>query len=151
MSILWIIELFQWYVWVPIVLVLLYAARRNYRAAPPLADHESSLLILEIPEANDKPGTSCRTVISLHGILRDKAELKLSKGVQEHLSFEIASANGQIRFYVWTLKDLQSFVEGQIYSQYPTVQIHSADEDLCELRAAPPVCSAHNRSHSYWA
>ena len=141
MSILsWIIEtLLQWYVWVPIVLVLLYAAWRNYRVAPPLADHESSLLILEIPKANDKSELAAEQLFaSLHGILRDKAELKLSKGVQEHLSFEIASVNGQIRFYVWTPKDLQSFVEGQIYSQYPTVQIHSADEDYV----------SHERRHS---
>jgi hypothetical protein len=132
MSILsWIIEtLLQWYVWVPIVLVLLYATWRNYRSAPPLADHESSLLILEIPKANDKSELAAEQLFaSIHGILRDKAELKLNKGVQEHLSFEIASVNGQIRFYVWTPKELQSFVEGQIYSQYPTVQIHTADED----------------------
>lgn len=141
MSILsWIIEtLLQWYVWLPIVLVLLYAAWRNYRVAPPLADHESSLLILEIPKANDKSELAAEQLFaSLHGILRDKAELKLNKGVQEHLSFEIASVNGQIRFYVWTPKDLQSFVEGQIYSQYPTVQIHAADEDYV----------SHERRHS---
>ncbi len=141
MSILsWIIEtLLQWYVWVPIVLVLLYATWRNYRVAPPLSDQESSLLILEIPKANDKSELAAEQLFaSLHGILRDKAELKLSKGVQEHLSFEIASVNGQIRFYVWTPKALQSFVEGQIYSQYPTVQIHSAEEDYV----------SHERRHS---
>jgi len=141
MSILsWIIEtLLQWYVWIPIVLVLLYATWRNYRVAPPLSEQESSLLILEIPKANDKSELAAEQLFaSLHGILRDKAELRLSKGVQEHLSFEIASVNGQIRFYVWTPKALQSFVEGQIYSQYPTVQIHSADEDYV----------SHERRHS---
>ena len=61
--------------------------------------------------------------------MRDKKELRLSGGVQEHISFEIASVNGQIRFYVWVPQNLRSFVEGQIYSQYPTVQIHVADED----------------------
>jgi hypothetical protein len=132
MSILsFIIEtLLQWYVWIPIVLILLFATWRNYRVAAPLAEHESSLLILEIPKANDKSELAAEQLFaSLHGILRDKAELKLSKGIQEHLSFEIASVNGQIRFYVWVPKDLQSFVEGQIYSQYPTVQIHAAEED----------------------
>ena len=54
---------------------------------------------------------------------------RLNGGMQEHLSFEIASVGGQIRFYVWVPKALQSFVEGQIYAQYPTVQIHEADED----------------------
>lgn len=136
----WIIEtLLQWYVWMPIVLVLMYAAWRNYKVAPPLADHESSLLVLEIPKANDKSELAAEQLFaSLHGILRDKAELKLNHGVQEHLSFEIASVNGQIRFYVWVPKDLQSFVEGQIYSQYPTVQIHAADEDYV----------SHERRHS---
>jgi hypothetical protein len=119
--------------------VLLFLAWRNYQSAPPLADHESTLLILEIPKANDKSELAAEQLFaSLHGILRDKQELKLSHGVQEHLSFEIASVNGQIRFYVWVPKDLQSFVEGQIYSQYPTVQIHAADEDYV----------SHERRHS---
>jgi len=97
------------------------------------------LLILEIPKANDKSELAAEQLFaSLHGILRDKAELKLSRGVQEHLSFEIASVNGQIRFYVWVPRDLQSFVEGQIYAQYPTVQIHAADEDYV----------SHERQHS---
>jgi hypothetical protein len=136
----WIIEtLLQWYVWIPIVVILLVATWRNYRIAKPLAEHESSLLILEIPKANDKSELAAEQLFaSLHGILRDKAELKLSRGIQEHLSFEIASVNGQIRFYVWVPKDLQSFVEGQIYSQYPTVQIHTAEEDYV----------SHERQHS---
>jgi len=94
---------------------------------------DSVLLILEIPKANDKSELAAEQLFaSLHGILRDKKELKLSGGVQEHISFEIASVNGQIRFYVWVPKTLQSFVEGQIYAQYPTVQIHQADEDYTE-------------------
>ncbi len=141
MSVLsWIFEtLLQWYVWIPLVVVLLYATWRNYRVAPPLPDHETSLLILEIPKANDKSELAAEQLFaSLHGILRDKTELKLNHGIQEHLSFEIASVNGQIRFYVWVPKALQSFVEGQIYSQYPTVQIHAADEDYV----------SHERQHS---
>ena len=38
---------------------------------------------------------------------------------------------GKFAFTLGT-KTLQSFVEGQIYSQYPTVQIHQADEDYTE-------------------
>jgi hypothetical protein len=131
--------LLQWYVWLPIVLVLLIAAWRNYQPRQKGVDLESSLLVLEIPKANDKSELAAEQLFaSLHGILRDKAELRLSGGIQEHLSFEIASVNGQIRFYVWVPKDLQSFVEGQIYSQYPTVQIHAAEEDYV----------SHERRHS---
>ncbi len=137
----WFIEfVLQWYVWIPIVVVLLFLTWRNYRTAEVVREvQESTLLILEIPKANDKSELAAEQLFaSLHGILRDKQELKISKGVQEHLSFEIASVGGQIRFYVWVPKSLQSFVEGQIYSQYPTVQIHKADEDY----------TSHDRQHT---
>lgn len=136
----WFINLLlQWYVWLPIVLVLLYATWRNYQKVDILKETESVLLVLEIPKANDKSELAAEQMFaSLHGILRDAKELKMNGGYQEHLSFEIASVGGRIRFYVWTPKSLQSFVEGQIYAQYPQVQIHSADEDYV----------AHERQHS---
>lgn len=121
----------EWYIWVPIVIVFLYLAFRNYKKIDEIdTPFESVLLALEIPRTNDKSELAAEQLFaSLHGILRDKAELKFNKGIQEHISFEIASVNGQIRFYAWVPKTLRSFVEGQIYSQYPTVQIHEAEED----------------------
>lgn len=122
--------LLQWYIWLPIVILLGFLTWRNYRREDTEATIESDLLVLEIPKANDKSELAAEQLFaSLHGILRDREELKLNNGVQEHLSFEIASVNGQIRFYVWVPRPLRSFVEGQIYSQYPTVQIRQADED----------------------
>ena len=66
---------------------------------------------------------------SLHGILRDKKELRMHGNVQEHISFEIAAIDKLIRFYVRVPKHWLNFLEGQIYAQYPTVQIHTVDED----------------------
>lgn len=130
----------QWYVWLPIVLILGFLTWRNYRKVEQAApDVESDLLILEIPKTNDKQELAAEQLFaSLHGILRDKSELKMNNGIQEHLSFEVASVNGQIRFYAWVPKPLRSFVESQIYSQYPTVQIREADEDYV----------AHEREHT---
>lgn len=131
--------LLQWYVWLPIVAIFSFLAWRNWRKIEVLANTESILLVLEIPKTNDKKELAAEQMFaSLHGILRDAQELRSNGGVQEHLSFEFASVDGQIRFYVWTPKHLRSFVEGQIYSQYPTVQIHEADEDYV----------AHERHHT---
>ncbi|HZJ34807.1 MAG TPA: type IV secretion system DNA-binding domain-containing protein [Candidatus Angelobacter sp.] len=123
--------LLQWYVWLPAVLILAYLTWRNYHRSDVVQNRvESDLLILEIPKANDKSELAAEQLFaSLHGIFRDKKELKLNGGIQEHLSFEIASINGQIRFYAWVPRTLRNFVEGQIYSQYPSVQIREADED----------------------
>ena len=130
----------QWYVWLPIVSILGFLTWRNYRKLEAdVPEVESDLLILEIPKTNDKQELAAEQLFaSLHGILRDKSELKLNNGIQEHLSFEVASVNGQIRFYTWVPKPLRSFVESQIYSQYPTVQIRDADEDYV----------SHEREHT---
>lgn len=66
---------------------------------------------------------------ALHGILRPKKELWKEGNLQEHISLEFAAIGQRIRFYIWTPKHLQSFLEGQIYAQYPTVQIHEISED----------------------
>lgn len=122
--------LLQWYVWMPIAGVLLFLAWRNNRQAQAVDNSEHVMITLEIPRANDKKELAAEQMFaSLHGILRDRAELRMSGGLQEHISFEIAAIEKLIRFYVWLPKHLQNFVEGQIYAQYPTVQIHTLDED----------------------
>lgn len=88
------------------------------------------LLLLEIPRTNDKKELAAEQMLaSLHGILRNKKELKTSGGLQDHISLEIAAIDQRIKFYIWTPKHLQAFVEGQIYAQYPSVQIYEQTED----------------------
>ncbi|MBQ3263794.1 type IV secretion system DNA-binding domain-containing protein [Candidatus Saccharibacteria bacterium] len=128
--------------WIPVVGVLALMTYLNYKKLNKLKvlNVDSVLLMLEIPRTNDKKELAAEQMFaSLHGILRDKVELKNSGGVQEHLSFEIVSTAGQIRFYVWVPKVLQSFVEGQIYSQYPTVQIFRMEDDYVDDREKYPV------------
>ncbi len=128
--------------WVPVVGILGVLTFLNYRKLHKLKilNVDSALLMLEIPRTNDKKELAAEQLFaSLHGILRDKQELRSSGGIQEHLSFEIVSTAGQIRFYVWVPKILQSFVEGQIYSQYPTVQIYKMDDDYVDNREKYPV------------
>ena len=128
--------------WIPVVGILAFLTYRNYKKLNTLKvlNVDSVLLMLEIPRTNDKQELAAEQLFaSLHGILRDKQELRNSGGVQEHLSFEIVSTAGQIRFYVWVPKVLQNFVEGQIYSQYPTVQIYKMNEDYVDNRSKYPV------------
>ncbi|MBQ7802862.1 type IV secretion system DNA-binding domain-containing protein [Candidatus Saccharibacteria bacterium] len=129
-------------IWIPLVALFAYLTYKNYKQANRLKvlNVDSVLLMLEIPRTNDKKELAAEQLFaSLHGILRDKNELKNSGGVQEHLSFEIVSTAGQIRFYVWVPKILQSFVEGQIYSQYPTVQIYKCSDDYVDNRHKHPI------------
>ncbi|HXH26916.1 MAG TPA: type IV secretion system DNA-binding domain-containing protein [Candidatus Acidoferrum sp.] len=133
----------KWYIWLPVVAVLTYLAFRNRKRAETVTlniEIEHSLLVLEIPRTNDKQGVAAEQMFaSLHGILKSKRELLAQGGLQEHISFEIVAKRSQIRFYVWVPKFLQNFVEGQIYAQYPTVQIYVADEDYTTVPHDQPV------------
>ncbi len=96
--------------------------------------------MLEIPRANDKKELAAEQMLAaLHGILRTKREIKSSGHLQEHISLEIAAIGQRIRFYIWTPKHLQPFVEGQIYAQYPTVQIYEQTEDYAERKLSQSI------------
>ena len=89
--------------------------------------------MLEVPRTNDKKELAAEQMLAaLHGILRPKRDLKLSGTLQEHISLEIVAIAQRIRFYIWTPKHLQAFVEGQIYAQYPTVQIFEQPQDYAD-------------------
>lgn len=97
---------------------------------------DTVLLSLEIPRTNDKKELAAEQMLAaLHGILRPKRE----QGSQEHFSLEVSAIASRIRFYIWTPRHLQAFVEGQIYAQYPTVQIHEQSEDYSERPLDQPV------------
>jgi hypothetical protein len=104
------------------------------------SSHEHCLIMLEIPRTNDKKELAAEQMLaSLHGILRSKKELRFSGTLQEHISLEIAAIKQRIRFYIWMPKHLQAFVEGQIYAQYPTVQIYEQTEDYSNRRMQQTV------------
>ena len=91
----------QWYIWLPIVIVLGYFAFRNNRRAAVLLEMDHTLLVLEIPRTNDKQELAAEQMFaSLHGILRSERELAAQRGLQEHISVEFAAIGKQIRFYV---------------------------------------------------
>ena len=102
--------------------------------------HEHTLLMLEVPRTNDKKELAAEQMLAaLHGILRSKRELRKSGTLQEHISLEVAAIGQRIRIYMWTPKHLQAFVEGQIYAQYPTVQIYEQEEDYADRRLRQTV------------
>lgn len=129
-----------WWFWLPVAGTLGFLAWQNRRKARGVASTEHVILMLEIPRANDKKELAAEQMFaSLHGILRPRAELVKEGLLQDHISYEIASIGNRIRFYVHTPKYLQNFVEGQVYAQYPTVQIYELTEDYAARADLAPV------------
>ena len=83
---------------------------------------KGNLLLLKVPRTNKKSIDSAQQLFtSLHALLGNN--IVASSRHQQQISLEIAVVNKVIGFYVWVPEPLRQFVEEQIYSQYPTVQI----------------------------
>lgn len=81
------------------------------------------LIAIKVPKNNEKtPLAAEQMFVALHGIFSDGAKF------QEHISFEIVAKNQFIQFYVYTPEHLVDFVTGQIYAQYPTLELNEAQD-----------------------
>ena len=89
---------------------------------------QGTVLLLQVPRTNEKKELAAEQLFaSLHGLLQS-SDTKLKSLYNERVSFEIAVKHKRIGFYVWVPIHLKSFVEDQIYAQYPTVQISEVDD-----------------------
>lgn len=102
------------------------------------------VLLLQVPRTNEQKELAAEQMFaSLHGLLTMPAAqggLLRPSVKRERLSFEIAVINRRIGFYVWVPNYIKSFVEEQIYAQYPTVQISEVTD---YTRVDPDNPNAH--------
>lgn len=97
--------------------------RRAYRTV-------YTVLQVRVPKENESgPIVAEQIFATLHGIdTRFTFFQRLMGYASEHVSFEIASTNRQIKFYVAFPEHLRNLVEGQIYAQYPDVEIEDCPD-----------------------
>jgi len=113
------------YFFIALIIVGLIAAsvfiargRREQAARNWQLSRRSVLLKILVPKNNEKTPLAAENLFAaLHGIFRPDAPFN------DHISFEIISQNKAIEFYVNCPVDFRDFIEGQIYAQYPTVDI----------------------------
>ena len=88
---------------------------------------DSVLLQIAVPRDNEiKIDAMEQLFSSLHSI--KKGGWKQKFGVQPTVSFELVARQEDIRFYVWTPKDLKDLVEKQIHGAYPDAEILEVEE-----------------------
>lgn len=87
------------------------------------------VLLLQVPRTNDKKELAAEQMFaSLHGLLTIPIQGLFKSAKRERLSFEISVIGKRIGFYVWVPTYLKTYVEEQIYAQYPTVHITEIDD-----------------------
>jgi len=88
---------------------------------------ESVLLQIAVPRGNETKIDAMEQVFSsLYSIKKGGWQQKFK--VQPSISFEIVAKQEDIRFYVWTCKELQDLVEKQINGGFPDAEITEVQE-----------------------
>ena len=120
-------------VWLPVVLIYSFAYLwLKWRRKRFILSH--NYVLLEVRLAADI-SHSPKAMESVFSGLHIKAGEttwfdRLIKGkVRPWFSFELASIDGQIHFYIWTREATRNIVEAQVYAQYPEVEIIEAPVD----------------------
>lgn len=105
------------------VVYLIYRIRHTGKVIERVTNKEYTLLRILVPKQNEKTPLAAEEMFaSIHGIFRP------DQSVQDHLSFEIAARDQYIQFFVYVPIELKDYVEGQIYAQYPTVEISEVQD-----------------------
>src|SRR3989304_1511105 len=100
-----------------------------------VSDQKYHLLLISVPKDNEKsPLAAEQMFAALHGIYKTAKELNAEGAIQDHLSFEIVSIDKYIRFYVYVPAGIKEFVKGQIYAQYPSVDIEEVEDYAQEIK-----------------
>ncbi len=105
------------------IIFRLQKIRRKYQ-------EKYTVLTVRVAKENENgPMVAEQIFATLHGI-ESKFSFwqKLSGYSSDNVSFEIASLNRSIRFYVAFPEKLRNLVEGQIYAQYPDVEIEDCTD-----------------------
>ncbi len=100
-------------------------ANQTFDTTAPLTTPDLGVvLLLQVPRTNDKKELAAEQMFaSLFGLLTIPARGLFQTTIRERISFEIAVIGRRIGFYVWVPTYLKSYVEEQMYAQYPSVQI----------------------------
>ncbi|MEX2043649.1 MAG: type IV secretion system DNA-binding domain-containing protein [Patescibacteria group bacterium] len=117
------------YTWWIIVPVFLFLAIQAYRRRVWMQHQRYVLLKVSVPKENEKaPVAAEQMFAALHGLHRDSKARFFEGSVQEHIGFEIVSQKNRINFYIYAPAAQKSFVEGQVYAQYPKAEIRKTDD-----------------------
>jgi len=104
-------------------LIFVYKQRENKLRMEWEETRKFTVLRILVPRENEKkPTASEQMFASLHGIFKEGSRY------QDEISFEIVAKEKFIQFYVHVPEHLKDFVEGQIYAQYPDVEISEVQD-----------------------
>ncbi len=123
--------------WLPPVLaVFFFRLWVYYKRITFLESQKKVLLEIRVPQNVDKSPLAMEIVLSaLHQTVGESAwwdRIMLGK-MRAYFSLEIVSIEGNVKFFIWTRVTMRKFIESQIYSQYPSAEIHEVEDYITHI------------------
>jgi len=120
-----------WLYWLPVVLVVTFWTQwKKYLQLKFVSEKKYVLLGIRLPQDIHKTPIAMELVLSAMHKPSDGNwfERNFQGKVREWFSLEIISIEGDIRFYIRTFSNLKNFVEAQLYSQFPGIEVYEAED-----------------------
>src|SRR3989344_9684114 len=123
--------------WLPPVLaIIFFRLWVFYKRIQFFESQKKVLLEIRVPQNVDKSPLAMEIVLSaLHQTVGESVlwdRVMIGK-VRAYFSLEIASIEGNVKFFIWTRQSMKKFVETQIYSQYPSAEVHEAEDYIVHI------------------
>jgi len=131
------------WIWSPFILAIVFFKTWMYYIQR-LYWHKLNWILLEVKppkEIESSPKNMEQIFAGLwgsFGTVGNKYEKYILGKIQDYFSFEIVGLNGEIHFYLRTLKQFRNLIEAQIYSQYPQAEIKEVEDYVYKLPADVP-------------
>jgi len=124
----WYILATYWWAYLPVLMFwLLVEIWGDYNRSKYLVGLDWVVLRIKFPHEVAASFKAMEQVFAnIHGVYKKDLDWdeKFFKGkVIDWFSFEIAGSNGEVGFYVRTLKDHRNLIESSIYAQYPEAEV----------------------------
>ncbi|TAL49018.1 hypothetical protein EPN83_01970 [Patescibacteria group bacterium] len=126
--------------WLPILLVTLFLQIWfRYKRTEWIKKQGSVLLEIRLPKEIEKPPSAMEVVLNAlsQPSVGNYLDVYLKGRVRPWFALELVSLEGQVKFFVWTFATLKNIVEAQIYSQYPTVEVHEVPDYALRVKYDP--------------
>lgn len=112
-----------------IALILLEILKRRISSKRQFAKKFKCLEVRVSKENEAGPIVAEQIYSSLHGIYKKiPFYSRILGNTQERISFEVANIGTHIKFYISIPGKYKNFIEGQIYAQYPDVEIEEVED-----------------------
>lgn len=128
------------WLWLPIVLgSVCFWSWIRYIQTRYIDEQGSVLLELKLPKEITKSPSAMELIIGSMSqpSVGNFVDVYLKGKVRAWFSLELVSLGGEVHFYIWCHSKFKNGIEAQIYSQFPTVEIHEIEDYTNAFRYNP--------------